>query len=57
MGLLRLVMTPIDKFPLGALHANQTPACGDLALSQRPQPLRDHLVEPDRAGRLFGRFK
>jgi 2-oxoglutarate ferredoxin oxidoreductase subunit beta len=57
MGALRLVMTPSDKFPLGVLYRNQRPAYGDLVLAHRPRPLRDHPVEPDKAVRLFDRFK
>mgnify|MGYP001544492475 CR=1 FL=1 len=52
-----LVMRDSDKLPLGVLHRNNRPTYSDLILEGIEHPLRDRKVDPERARRLFDRFR
>ncbi len=54
---LKLAMQESERIPLGVFYKTHKPVFHEQAMGQNAQTLRDRLVEPSRAERLFARFQ
>jgi len=54
---LELVLAPDGRFPLGIIYTNQRPSYDQIVLKGVERPLRDRGVDPQKAARLFDRFR